>query len=62
MEGRGEFSSDQLPVVLRKNYIASSSGIIVQYILKNDSPLPLKALFVVESNFAQTIFADTLFP
>ena len=59
MEGRGEFSSDQLPVVLRKNYIASSSGIIVQYILKNDSPLPLKALFVVESNFAQTIFADT---
>ncbi|MBQ5491834.1 MAG: DUF1926 domain-containing protein [Treponema sp.] len=59
MEGRGEFSSMQLPVILRKNYIASSSGILVQYILKNDSPLPLKALFVVESNFAQTVFADT---
>ncbi len=58
MEGRGEFSSMKLPVNLRKNYIVSSSGISVQYILKNESPLPLKAFFVVETNFAGMDFSQ----
>jgi len=56
MEGRGTFSSLHLPVTLRKNFIISSSGFSVQYILKNESPFPLKGVLVVEANFAQTQF------
>ena len=56
LEGRGDFSSMQQPVSLRKNYLVSSSGLSIQYILKNESPLSLKGIFVVESNFAQTDF------
>lgn len=54
----GIFGAMRLPVSLRKHYVANSSGITVQYILKNDSPLRLQGRFVVESNFAQTDFAD----
>lgn len=43
-------------VSLKKKYVISSNGIMVQYILKNTSPIALKAKFVVESNFAQTCF------
>lgn len=39
------------PVVLRKNYLVNSSGIQVQYILKNESPFPLRQCFSVQSNF-----------
>ena len=46
----------KLPVKLRKNFIFSSSGITVQYILKNESPIELNAVFAVELNFAQTRF------
>ena len=56
LEGCGEFSSLNLGVSLRKNYNATSNGMVVQYILKNMSPLPLKGVFVVEFNFAQTEF------
>ena len=58
LEGQGEFSSLKLPVTLRKNYIMSSSGCTVQYILRNDGPLPFKAVFVVELNFSQTNFVQ----
>ncbi len=58
MEGRGTFSAMHLPVSLRKTFIISSSGFSVQYILKNESPFPLKGVLVVESNFAQTDFAQ----
>lgn len=41
---------------LKKKYIVTTNGIMVQYIIKNTSPIALKAKFVVESNFAQTCF------
>ena len=51
LEGRGLVFSMKQPVLLRKKIIVSSAGFVVQYILKNDSPFPLKGIFVVESNF-----------
>lgn len=50
--GKGRFSSLQIPVSLEKHYMISSNGFAVQYILTNESPLPLKGFFVVEANFA----------
>lgn len=55
MEGKGEFSELRQPLSLRKKYIVSTNGFIIQYILKNESPLPVKGFFAVESNFAQTV-------
>ena len=43
-------------VLLRKKILASSSGLTIQYILKNESSRQLKAKFAVESSFAQTNF------
>lgn len=43
-------------VSLRKKILASSSGLTIQYILKNESSRQLKAKFAVESSFAQTNF------
>lgn len=48
-------------VLLKKKYVAYSSGLMIQYILKNESNSPLKAKFVVESSFAQTNFNATDF-
>jgi len=56
LEGRGEFSSLLQPVSLKKNIIVTPNGFTIQYILKNESPLALKAFFIVESNLAQTEF------
>ncbi|MCR5763083.1 MAG: DUF1926 domain-containing protein, partial [Treponema sp.] len=53
LTGNGSFSSLQVPVSLKKNYIISSNGFVVQYILKNETPLPLKGFFVVEANLAE---------
>lgn len=58
MEGKGVYSSLNQPVSLRKNYIVTSAGFVVQYILKNESPLALRGHLVVESNFAQTCFEE----
>ena len=58
MEGRGDFSAMQQPVSLRKNFIVTPNGFSIQYILKNESPLSLKAVLIVESNFAQTEFIE----
>ncbi len=44
----------QQPVSLKKKFLFSQNGIQVQYILKNDSPLPLKCYFAVESNLCLT--------
>ena len=41
-----------------KKYIANSNGFAIQYIIKNESPFDLKAVFVVESNYAQTDFSS----
>ena len=43
-------------ISLRKNYVLNSSGMMIQYILKNESNSILKAKFAVESSFAQTNF------
>ena len=42
----------QQPVQLRKKFAFADNGIKVQYILKNESPLPLKCFFAVESNLS----------
>ena len=55
--GTGEFGALRQPVSLRKHYIINANGFTVQYILKNDSPIALKAQLLVESNFAQTDFS-----
>lgn len=43
-------------ISLRKKYVLNSSGMMIQYILKNESDSLLKAKFAVESSFAQTNF------
>lgn len=43
-------------ISLKKKYVCYSSGMMIQYILKNESDELLKAKFAVESSFAQTNF------
>lgn len=43
-------------ISLKKKYVCYSSGMMIQYILKNESSELLKAKFAVESSFAQTNF------
>lgn len=43
-------------ISLRKKYTMNSNGLMVQYILKNESSDILRAKFAVESSFAQTNF------
>ncbi|MBQ1180835.1 MAG: DUF1926 domain-containing protein [Treponema sp.] len=43
-------------IFLRKKYIINSSGMMIQYIIKNESDSLLSAKFAVESSFAQTNF------
>ena len=38
------------PVSLKKNYVVSPDGILVQYIIKNESEQPLRQVFAVESH------------
>lgn len=40
------------PLILRKNYLVNSTGIQVQYIIKNDSPFPLRQFFSVRSSLS----------
>ena len=60
LEAHGTFSSMKLLVSLKKNFNFSSNGVSVQYILKNESPFPLKGIFAVELNLAQTHFENGL--
>ncbi len=50
------FKPTKQKLYLRKKYIINSNGMIIQYILKNDSDRPFKAVFAVENNFAHTNF------
>ena len=43
-------------VYLRKKYVINSTGMYVQYILRNESDKPLKAKFAVESNISDISF------
>lgn len=58
LSGSGTFSPVHASVSLEKKYIANSDGLMIQYILRNDSPFDLKGVFVVESNYAQTDFSS----
>ena len=53
-----EYKPTHQRVSLRKKYIISSSGLSVQYILKNESSRPLKLKLAVESNFADVNFEN----
>lgn len=43
-------------ILLRKKYVISSTGMYVQYIIRNESDKIFSAKFVVESNFAHTSY------
>lgn len=51
-----EYKPGHQKVSLRKKYLFNSNGIIVQYILKNESTRPLKVKLAVESNLADVNF------
>lgn len=53
LETRTRFSTLDQPISLRKKYIVKSSGIQLQYILKNEGPIAIKAKFAVETNLAE---------
>lgn len=52
------FGEKSQKVVLKKKYLTSSNGMVIQYILKNDSTEKLSANLVIESNFAETNFEN----
>ena len=45
-------------VYLRKKYVINSTGMYVQYIIRNESNKPLKAKFAVESNICDISFLN----
>ncbi|MBO4640241.1 MAG: DUF1926 domain-containing protein [Treponema sp.] len=53
-----EYKPAHQKVTLRKKYIFNSNGLVVQYILKNESSKPLKLKLAVESNFADVNFEN----
>ena len=55
-----EYKPTHQNVSLRKKYLLNSSGLAVQYILKNESSKPLKLKLAVESNFADVNFENSL--
>jgi hypothetical protein len=52
LEVSGQFGEQKQKTVLRKNYRVYDNGLQVQYILKNESEAPLKAVFAIESFLA----------
>jgi hypothetical protein len=56
LEARAVFKPTKQNIYLKKRYIINSDGMNVQYILRNESPYPLKAKFAVESNFSGITF------
>ncbi len=58
LESESIFSQLKMPVSLQKKIIASSTGFMIQYILKNISPFHLKAFFAVTLNLVQTDFSN----
>ena len=57
LEGMSKFSSMQLPLCVRKNFIITSNGVSVQCILKNKGPIEMSGIFAVELNLAQLCFS-----
>lgn len=58
LNAKGNYSSMNVPVLLKKKIIANSDGFMIQYILKNDGPFDIKGHLVIESNLAQTDFSS----
>ena len=56
LEARAIWKPTNQAVRLLKKYIINSTGMYVQYIIKNESNKKLSAIFTVESNFANTNF------
>jgi hypothetical protein len=54
LKAAGMFGSFQQPLSVRKQYNFRNEGIQVQYILKNESPLNLSGIFMVELDHAVT--------
>jgi len=52
LKASGLYGPFQQPVTLRKQYSFRNEGIQVQYILKNDSPLNLSGIFMIELDLA----------
>jgi len=50
------YGSSKQQIYLRKKYVINSTGMYVQYIIKNESDKMLSGKFVVELNFAHTNF------
>ncbi|WP_027727620.1 alpha-amylase/4-alpha-glucanotransferase domain-containing protein [Treponema sp. C6A8] len=48
------FGSSKQKIYLRKKFLINSTGMIIQYILRNESEKPLNAIFALESNIAHT--------
>ena len=46
-------------IYLRKKYVINSTGMYVQYIIRNESEKPLKAKFAVESNISDISFTSS---
>lgn len=53
LETKTRFSTLDQPISLKKKYVVKSSGIQLQYILKNEGPVAVKAKFAVETNLAE---------
>lgn len=53
LETRTRFSTMDQPILLRKKYSVNSNGILVQYIIRNEGPIAVKAKFAVEMNLAE---------
>lgn len=53
LEARTKFSTMDQPILLRKKYSVNSNGILVQYIIRNEGPIAVKAKFAVEMNLAE---------
>lgn len=58
LKARAVYSKTKQQVYLRKKYIFNSTGIYVQYIIKNESDKKLNAKFICESNLSNLIFDD----
>ncbi len=56
LNARAVLKATNQQVFLKKKYIINSTGMYVQYIIKNESDKKLSAVFAVESNFANTSF------
>ncbi len=47
-----QWGEEKIPITIRKNYNLNANGILVQYIIKNEGLLNLKAKFAIENNIS----------